>query len=902
MKNRMFVYVCLMAGLCLFGQSPLQAQSSKKPLDIEACTSWKRVNSPEISPTGRWVTYRIGLMEYNPDAKEEKVLHLFDSRSRKELLLKGDIEDFTFYNRDQSAYYLQEDSTGHLQTYLMSLPSGETSIWNHEEDFNPVAGTPYSISVVKVKEDKEKKTPAYNRLAVRHLKTEKVFYIDSIGNYTLYDKGRSILFIRKKKVGNELCYGPLAGPYRSLYQSSIKQEPSSYRFYDKQQSGEFCINDSLWYSFSLSKSTCNLIFDRKEIELPSGKEIARIELARSHNFLTLELRDTKQDVVLKKEAEKQPDKSFELELWTWDEMEVPTLQSRGRYTRPKYEKYFYDIASKKLTAIAPAHVSLLMPYYADHVQYVLYKDETPYRKFREWLNDVPFDIYAVHVGTGEKRMIGRKYLNDPQWTKNGKYALMYDPAAQVWNKFDVVLGELEDVSSSIGYPVYYENYDKPNPTPAYGIAGWSADGNYVFIYDAYDWWKIDLTGKSKPECFTKGFGRKNGLIIRKKRSNIDKEVFGPDDKILVEVWNDETKDEAIYQMDMKGRLKKLMEGPYIYNIHRFSDNHQYCIWNRQNINEFRDLWWSKADFSNPVKITNVNPQQADYKWGSVQLVKWTNYENKENKGLLYLPEDYDSKKEYPVLVQFYETHSGGLNTYQAPMLSSAMADVMYFVSNGYIVFMPDVHFTVGMPGKSSYDAVVSGTKYLIEKGIAHPGKIGLQGHSWSGFQTSYLVTKTDLFTCANIGAPITDMVTGYLGIRDGSGLPRYFMYEEWQSRMGSTLWDAKEKYQANSAILDADRIHTPLLIWHNDKDEAVAYEQGRALYLAMRRLQRPAWLLNYKGEGHFLNNRAAQIDWTIRMKQFFDYYLKGTKVPRWMKEGIHLKERGIDQKYDLLND
>jgi len=241
-----------------------------------------------------------------------------------------------------------------------------------------------------------------------------------------------------------------------------------------------------------------------------------------------------------------------------------------------------------------------------------------------------------------------------------------------------------------------------------------------------------------------------------------------------------------------------------------------------------------------------------------------------------------------------------LNTYNAPGLSSAMADVMYFVSNGYIVFMPDVHFTVGTPGQSCYDAVVSGTKYLIEQGIAHPGKIGLQGHSWSGFQASYLVTKTDIFTCANIGAPITDMVTGYLGIRGGSGLPRYFMYEEWQSRMGKSLWEAKDKYLASSAIVEADKIHTPLLIWHNDKDEAVAYEQGRALYLAMRRLQRPAWHLNYKGEGHFLGSQAAQKDWTIRMKQFFDYYLKGTKEPRWMKEGIHLRERGIDQKYDLL--
>ena len=178
-------------------------------------------------------------------------------------------------------------------------------------------------------------------------------------------------------------------------------------------------------------------------------------------------------------------------------------------------------------------------------------------------------------------------------------------------------------------PMFVENYDKPAPAPAYGIAGWTADGNTVFLYDAYDWWKIDLAGECQPECLTKGYGRKHGKSIRKMTSNIDKDVFQKDETIMVSLWDKDTMDEGVYQLDMKGRLKKLMEGPYIYNIHRFSDNHKYCVWNRQSITEFRDLWWSKADFSNPVRVTNANPQQADYKWGTVKLVKWTNYENKE---------------------------------------------------------------------------------------------------------------------------------------------------------------------------------------------------------------------------------------------------------------------------------
>ena len=896
--NRIFVYIGIIAGLLLGGSLSVEAQ--KKPLDIEACTSWKRIDAPDISPTGRWVTYRISLMEYNPASKEEKKLHLFDSRTRKEILLNGDIERLEFYNNDQGAFYRLADSAGVMKTFLLSLPSGVKTEWKHKEAFRPVEGTPYSISVTNVSKDTVNHVPAFNRLVVRHLKTEVAFHIDSIGYHTLYDGGRSILFIRKKSDRNELCYGPLAGPYKTLYQSSVKSEPSSYSFNEKEMIGEFSVNDSLWYAFSLRKPGCNLLFDRKEIVLPDGMSVGRIDLSKSHNFLILELRDSQQVSRRKKEPEKKPDKSFELELWTWNEMEVPTLQRDGRYRQDKSVTYIYDIFSKKLTEVAPFTVDLLLPSGAENLNYVLYTDESPYKMQREWLDRLPFDIYSVNVHTGAKRLIGRSYRTAPKWSVNGKWAVMYDPIAQVWNKFDGATGKVVNISDAIGYPMFVESYDKPAPAPAYGIAGWTADGNNVFLYDAYDWWKIDLTGERQPECLTKGYGRKHGKSIRKMTSNIDKDVFQKDEKVIVSLWDKDTMDEGVYQLDMKGRLRKLMEGNYVYTIHRFSDNHEYCVWNRQNVSEFRDLWWSKSDFSNPVKVTNANPQQADYKWGTVKLIKWTNYENKENKGVLYLPEDYDPQKEYPVLVQFYETHSGELNIYHAPLLSSALGDPMYFASNGYIVFMPDVHFTIGTPGQSCYDAVVSGTKYLIEQGIAHPGKIGLQGHSWSGYQTSYLVTKTDLFTCANIAAPITDMVTGYLGIRNGSGLPRYFMYEETQSRMGKTLWEAKDKYLASSAILEADKIHTPLLILHNDQDEAVAYEQGRALYLAMRRLQRPAWLLNYKGEGHFVLRKGAQKDWTIRMMQFFDYYLKGTKEPRWMKEGIHLRERGVDQKYDLL--
>lgn len=898
MKN---IVVSLLLGFSLGFTIHENAQAQKKPLDIQACLSWKNVEMPEISPAGRWVTYRIAPMEYDPNSEERKFIHLFDTQTKKEFQLK-DIEGLEFYNEDKSAMYLQTDSAGNTQTILMNLITGKKTVWEYKESFHPLKGTSYSASTIRVPENKENKVPAFQRLVVRDVKKGTAFHIDSIGYYKFYNKNRSILFICKKANGNALCYGPLAGPYRTLYQSEVKEQPVSFNLKEATAEGSFVLNDSLWYDFSLKNNRCELVFRKDEIVLPKGMMETGLSLSSKRSFATMKLMSYAKSSHVTAEKEEKKDDSFELELWTWNEAKVPLQQRSSRREEPEYPYYIYDRINKKLVEVAPAGAKLYAPDGAEELHYVLYTDESPYLLQKDWIRDEQLDLYATNIKTGERILFGKKFLSYPKWSKNGKWAVIYDPVDQVWKKFDGQTGELTDISSAIGYPVYDEWYDKPNAAPVYDMVGWTSDGNHVIVCDLYDWWKLDLTGKNKPECITKGYGREHKQMIRKVVSNFEKDVFAPNDKVMVTLYDTEKMEESIYSLDMKGRLKKLADGPYIHNVLSFSDNEKYCIWTRQNINEFRDLWWSSSDFSKPIRVTFANPQQKDYNWGQVRLVEWTNYENKPNKGLLYLPENYDPKKEYPVLVQFYETHSGSMHAYSAPMLSSAMADVMYFVSNGYIVFMPDVHFTIGTPGKSSYDAVVSGTKYLIEQGIAHPGKIGLQGHSWSGFQTSYLVTKTDIFTCANIGAPITDMITGYLSLRNGSGSPRYFMYESWQSRMGKPIWEAKEQYLANSALIEADKIHTPLLIFHNDEDEAVPYEQGRALYLAMRRLQRPAWLLNYKGEGHFVSGREAQIDWTIRMKQFFDYYLMGTDQPRWMKEGIHKSERGINQKYDLIKE
>ena len=186
---------------------------------------------------------------------------------------------------------------------------------------------------------------------------------------------------------------------------------------------------------------------------------------------------------------------------------------------------------------------------------------------------------------------------------------------------------------------------------------------------------------------------------------------------------------------------------------------------------------------------------------------------------------------------------------------------------------------------------------LIDKGIADKERIGLIGHSWGGYEVAYLVTRTDIFRCASPGAAVVNTISSYTALR-GGGMPRLYVYEDAQGRLGKTLWEDPDMYIRNSPIFNADKIHTPLLIFHCDEDNAVPFSQGLDLFFAMRRLERPAWLLNYKGEGHSLNGEAAMLDWGIRLKQFFDHYLKDTPMPRWMREGISIDEQGYDLKYE----
>ena len=423
------------------------------------------------------------------------------------------------------------------------------------------------------------------------------------------------------------------------------------------------------------------------------------------------------------------------------------------------------------------------------------------------------------------------------------------------------------------------------------------------MYDEFDIWQIDPSGRKDPVCLTNGYGRKNNIRFRYRQLDRDAKYIDPKSDLWLTAFDKKTKASGYYLTSLGGgeNPEKLIMDDYRFYAPRKAKNADKLIWQKASFKDYPDVWYSNMKISEPVKISNTNPQQNKYKWGSVELVKWITSEGTEEEGLLYKPENFDPNKKYPMMVYFYRLYSDRLHAHWTPKPSRSIINTTFYTSNDYIVFIPNIRYKVGYPGESAYNYVSSGTVALLNKyDFIDKDHIGIQGQSWGGYEAAYIITKTDMFAAASAGAPVSNMTSAYGGIRWGSGMSRMFQYEETQSRIGGTLWEKPLHYIENSPVFYAPKVNTPLLMRHNDGDGAVPWYQGIEYFVALRRLNKPVWLLNYNGGSHNERGKTPnRKDLSIRMKQFFDHYLKEEPAPKWMREGIPAVKKGKTMGYEL---
>ncbi len=783
-----------------------------------------------------------------------------------------------------------------------------------EEEAEQPTDTVPEPAVADTTETKKPKTEKVKQLVILNPVTGAEHKFEDVTDYTLSENGRAVMFVQYREEKEDtlkikklwrfdtssvevVLLDSLAGEFKQL---NISKNGEMFAWLFSADTTDTKVYDLYFHQPGRREVNFTVTVDSEN--MPEGYAVSEHQKPsfsddNSRVFFGVAPRPVEEpeDTLLKEEK-------YSVDVWHWQD---PLLQTQQKLQlRREQQRNFDAVMFVRKGNIVPLTDEKMPSVSADRYsnsEKFMGSSDVPYQMESSWLGRTPRDIYVVDVETGNRTLVLERALSSVQLSVVGSYIVLYDPETEHWYSIDTESNTRRNITSSITVPLFDETNDVPADAWPHGIAGWGKDDAYVLIYDRYDIWKVDPAGKLASVNLTKGEGRKNSIRFR--YQNLDRDEYHiPEDIIYLSAFNDKNKKSGYYRLDMKSlSLDQLVMEEASYMQLQKSKSGDVFTWRRSTFTEYPDLWVGDDSLTNGERISEANPWQDNYLWGSVQLVEWQDFKNDTLQGLLYLPGDFDSSKKYPMIVYFYERTSDRLHNHSIPSPSRSTINPSYCTSNGYIVFMPDITYDSGYPGRSAYNSIVSGTQAMTERyPFIDRERMALQGQSWGGYQIAYLVTRTDMFRAAMAGAPVSNMTSAYGGIRWGSGMVRQFQYEQSQSRIGGTLWDKPMHYIENSPVFYVPDINTPLLIMHNDDDGAVPWYQSIELFTAMRRLQKPAWLLVYNGEAHNLVEWPARMDLSMRMYQFFDHYLKDAPAPRWMKEGIPYIDKGKVDGYELM--
>lgn len=591
----------------------------------------------------------------------------------------------------------------------------------------------------------------------------------------------------------------------------------------------------------------------------------------------------------------------QLDIWHWQE---PDIQPKQKAELQRMQKRTYlgyvDLNDGKFYQLATEDTPNVTISDENNGRYAVGLSNLNYRFMVQWdlRARTTYDIWIFDLENKTDKLIKTGVACIPNLSPQGNYLAWYDFNDRQYHAYSMQAEKEVVLTDKLKVNFWDEKHDQPSQPDAYGFGAWMEGDEALLVYDAYDIWKLDPTGTKQPENLTEGAGRKNKVSLRYIKTDPESRFVKNDDEMLLSAFDNTTKEHGFYKIE-KNSLATLVMDKYLFPVVKKAKDANEYLFVKSNFNTSPDLYVTSDEWKSEKRLSDINPQMREYNWGTSELVSWTTFDKKPTQGILYKPENFDPRKKYPVIIYFYDKHTDNLYRYMPPAPSRSTINIPFYCSRGYIVFTPDIQYTMGHPGESAYNSVVSGAEMLAKKSWIDKDNMAIQGQSWGGYQVAYLITRTNMFKAAEAGAPVSNMFSAYGGIRWESGRSRQYQYEQTQSRIGATMWEAPELYKENSPVFFAEKVQTPLLIMHNDNDGAVPWYQGIEYFMALRRLGKPVWMLQYNNEEHNLKERKNAKDLSIRMQQFFDHYLKGDPMPIWMKKGVPMSEKGRNYGFEL---
>jgi len=951
-QNRNFfiiiAIVLLITNITLLAQKNIQ--DKPRPLEIPDMLEWKSIRYANVSNDGKWFAHALMPAEGDGNViikqvKGEKEYKFEVGESGGRIVFSEDSKWAAFMispKKKESEKVKEQKKKVYNDMGLLNLASGEKIDFKKVKRFSFAEENPVWLAMhqyTSESQSKEKEKWSGSDLILYELATSKKYNIGNVSEFAFNKTGQWLAMaidafgqsgngiqLRNMNTGIIQSLDNDDAEYKRLSWTEEgdgfavlkgkKDDDYEDKFYDvvgftgfaknkiKKDSYEPKDDENFPKEMTVSPNRTpiwtddlsGIIFGIHKVEAKENKNDKKKEGTQKETT----------DTEGKNEAEKREEKTTpkkpkddeaklpDMVIWHWKDKRMQSMQ-QVQESRDKNFNYLciYHVKNKKLVRLADDDLRQVSV--APKQKWAIGYDDSKYillgnlegRRYR--------DYYVVNLKTGERKLALEKsrWYNGP--SPDGTHFLYYNDGH--YYTYDMASGKSYNITEDVPTSFVNEEDDHNVIKPPRRPLGWIKDGVSILLSDGWDLWNVPVHGGKSVNVTGNG---KKDQVRYQRRFRLDPKEKGYDlSKVnYFTTYGEWTKKGGIAIVDgKKPGAKMLLWDDAVFSSLTKAKNADVFLYTKQTYKDYPDYYITNKSLKNGKKITTTNPQQKDYLWSSgAKLVDYESTTGKKLQAALYLPANYEKGKSYPTIVYIYETLSQGLNRYLSPRVRG-FNQAMY-TSHGYAVLMPDIVYKVNDPGMSSVWCVVPAVEAAIKTGIVDKNAIGIHGHSWGGYQSSFLVTQTELFKAVVTGAPLTNMISMYSSIYWNSGSANQPIFESSQGRFYGGYWDNLDAYTRNSPVYFAKNVKTPMIILHNDKDGAVDWNQGIEYFNALRRLNKPVVMLQYKGENHGLRKPENNKDYTVRMMEFFNHHLKGKEAPKWWSEGVkhldikdHLKER-----------
>jgi dipeptidyl aminopeptidase/acylaminoacyl peptidase len=908
------VILCISIALVLANTDIFAKEKvGKRPFAIKDYAQWRSIVSTSISENGNWISYAY------QKVKADDEFHIISLVSDKKYVIpRGTSPKFSDDSKwaaymlklpwKEAEKLLKNKKPVPQKAEFLNLDTGEKITCDNAASFNFSKGAKF-FAVKKKKPDSKAKHKGCD-LILYNLISNMSQNLGSISEFKFNKPGTMLAYIvdAADKSGNGLYLIELnTGVLKSLDSGKAdyvhinwNEKGTALSVLKGTKKKKFKEKDNVIIAFLGlgDNDVAKIEYDpAKDSDFPKDMVISekivsqsgrrRSRIARGNLFWS---EDSLQLFCGIKEQEKEPEKPGEdedppadVDIWHWNDEYLQSVQKIRvkRDTNFTYrsvynikEKRFIRLTDKKMRTISITRDGKWGIGY-DNKVYI-----------SDW-KEAKADYYRVNTLTGKRTLMFKGQKQTLGLSPDSKHFL-YWKDSHIW---DYVIESGKAVNLTEKAPVSFINkeYDHPGTKPPHGITGWTKDRKSVIISHKYDLFLQPLND-TPAKNLTGGIGAEKEIRFRYIKTDPEEKFIDMEDPLLLSAFGRWTKKAGFFTLD-KGVLKE-----NVYTKNRFgtpvkakkADVYFYTI---EDFKQFPDYYISTPTFSEPRCVTKANPHLSEYKWGYNILIEYTNKNGERLQGVLSIPDDYKQGQKLPMLVDFYEKNSH--NLYRFSRMVYRDTPMFYkYVSNGYLVLLPDVFFNTGATHSDMLDCVEAAVKKVIDLGYADPERIGLHGHSFSGQGAALIATRSKMFAAIVAGAAATDLISDFNQLWKSSGTNQHHYDYYGQGRFGTNPFDDLELYMQESALFNAPAMSTPLLILHGTADGSVEWLQAIEFYNALRFLGKNVILASYPGQGHHASKLENKKDFQLRMEQFYDHYLKSKPAPDWMVKGIpYLKKK-----------